>query len=838
MAISDLLLQRIFPEVGISKINVEGQDNNITLTIEVEKIRPFNLADNQSVKTAISIIETDQSISSINNYQSLFEQSVKSGYGYLDVETSPQKEEKIIYREDKKFLSKTFSATKDLDIQNLNMIIFYGSWTQDLTTGAYTFSKVKAEILFEDGKIKSESYIYLLPGKEDVVDRIWEGQVKRSEDKLSFVTDEPTPRLLERVVTKNYKVQDFRTKKQLEKIVSDYQDINNAILNTRSRQLVKTEPSRKKYFTDSYISQKYDLSLLFGFNYRDAILDNSILGKDPGLSSTLRNELVSKSKITKLQFVRRRVFETGKNNNPLSDIRKTVEPFPRYFEEEIGTGKDAEGEFTSSEYIKENKSVIKNFENKMRFFSCIDTEAVSSQGLYQYGVKVQIMDGSYKIITQDIEELQNNKVILQEAYNDLEVFVNTEANIQIYTEQQIEQYVKLYLEKLKKYYDLKETDEIENKLISQLSPVNLSPDSLDNFIKLYDSLISSLQNMIGEKASHFDDPHTEEATNTEKNTNSTFEIEHYFGDNVYDTSLANMKKVEYLPENRETFFNEYNFSTFSVGNRKQVTKNSIGVLIDTTLSPLAIHYKTATKVIDRTERKEYGSGQQQQFDKIIRENLLRHINIEINKAYLKQQEIEEKDYFDEQKAEIYKYFSSTNVSNKEIDEVFDLFEQYKDDFLAKMQYLQDFDPITGIESWVDLTSVVSEKLINGNGQIFCRLKTLREDYRSTKWNISEQIKAIDMFFVLKVDSLEDINKSYFSFYNLNTAPVRTNNTTIKTLKEDKKQEITLQDAQTEPTQRSSIEKQEILIDRKATKEKVKSKAEKVKKSTRNWVING
>jgi hypothetical protein len=836
MVLPSFLLKKTFPRLELSKIIVEGSQEDFAISIEVEVLQ--RIRKNQvEIGSGIAVYSLDEDVTSLNNLQDIFEQEVIAGR-ILSFSNYPNINEKIVEEGANKFSSKTYKVNLPKDyFSKKNVIAVYGSWLLDPTTRRLAFSRTSAEKIIGDGNILSESYIYFLQGTQD----IWDGEIQLSQDGLTFVTVEQIPRQLERYKTKNYKLQDFRTNKQLQKSIADYQEINNKILNARSRQLFKSEKSKKKYFTDSYIAQKDNVLLMFGINFRDIVLDNSFLGKDPTLPLSIRQELFYKSQIIDLKIVKRRVLEVGNNDNPLSDIRKTVKPFPGSQEEVICSGKDIDSVFFGDENIKEINNVMRDMQGKMRFFSCIDQDINKKKdSLYQYGIKLEIMDGSNRIISSDISELQNSRNQLKEMYNNLEIFLVSELNSELHNEEKSSELVSLYLSKLSRYYEISDLDNIRYKLEAFVSPVSLDLDYLNNFISLHDSLISNLQNMIGEKNVNLGDPHIVEELNIQKNTKNIFSINHYFKDNIYDFSLENVKRVTYLPINMRANFNEFSFSQIDFSGRQQITTNSGGKPVQTLLSPEAIYNKKAKKVIGRTEIKEYLQVEREQYDRIIRKNLLSHINIEITKTFLKETNLKQENQeqtdrgitYQEDLAEMYKYFSATNVSDKQIDEVFDLYDDYEDDFLARVHFLQDYSSFTGEESWLDLSNLLSHPLLDEEGYVICRLKPVRKDYRSSKWNISSNLRALDMFFLLKVENLQDINTSYSSLYGTNFVASTNKTTKIKTKEEEQQKQVTLQDAETTPTQRSSISK----TDKKNIKEKIKSKAEQVKKSTRNWVL--
>ena len=750
MTITQAQLQKIAPNVSLSKIIIEGRNGNNKIAVELEKIRPLKIADSQVIGTGVAFLSTDEDISLINNLQQQFETKVRNGSGFFDIKDIEVATEKVLQKQEKKFLSKTYKIIETRSIQENNFVVFYGSWYKDSSSGEYTFSKVQAEVIIQDGKVKSESSLFLL--KNEPNNTIWDGPIKKSQDQLSYVTDEQQPRQLEKRTVRNYKVQDFRTKDSIAKILVDYQEINNRILNAKKKQILAPKKSRKKYFTESYIVQKQDVSFSFGVDIKQAIVENSFFSKDPQTPDSLKDSLLRNSKIKLLKVLRRKVEEiSGNSGNRLTDYRKSVKSFPGHHEVEVANSHETATGFINTGNLKENLSVIPRIEEKMRFFTCVDKDTGKEQnGIYQYGVKIEILDGSYEIVDSDIITLTNNRNALRQIANRLSMIVDKGIVTNIHSEQQIESYVDKYMNILEKYYQLdtalNSNMDIKNSLVAQLSPITLSVGAFDNFINLHESLISNLEQITKEK--------------------NTIVLEKYFEDNIYDFSLANLKKVEYFPSNNSTFFNEYDFSSLSFSDDSQIIKNSAGVPILTLVPPFSISYEDAVSEMRGQEKRKYGYGKEKSFDRIIRQNIVRHVNIEIAKLN------NERADYDPELAEMYKYFSSTNVDNKEIDEVFDLYENYKDDFLASVQYLSDYDYRTSREDWQDLSNLtrIEKQILDRKGYLVCRLAPNRRDYRHTKWNISHNLKSIDVFFMLQVENLEDLIASFSSFYDIGQTP--------------------------------------------------------------------
>lgn len=852
MAIPDYLLNKLFPRLNINKINVEGDSKNIDLSIEVETISIYKQNIKNEINSGFYVYSTDEDVLSKNNLQEEFENAVlNDSQEIIDFSYKEKVKEEILEEINKKYISKKFFLKiPNRHLNTRNLLIVYGSWRQDPITGQYAFSRAQAEILFENGKLKSESYIYFLRSPRNEEDEIWTGEVVRSSDQLSFLTVETVPRELDRYLVKNYKVQDFRVREQIKKSITDYTELNNKIIGLKSRQTQREQ--RKKYFTDLYISQKNNIAISFGINFRDIVLENSLLGKDPSLSLDIQKELFTKSKILDLKIVKRRVKISSKNTNRLTSTRYAIDPFPGSTEIVVSSARDTDVSFESSEYLQENTNIVADMADKMRFFSCIDTSVhLNERSLYQYGIKVEIMDGSRKIILEDIEALEEIINKLELYYTDsLSYIYSGGENGNMYTEVEISELVDSYIFLLGKYYSLSDRVEIKNKIIAMLSPVNIDPSSIDNFSSLCRTLLSTLENMVGEKINY--DLHIMHSNSSRMNTKNTFTVEHYFNNYIYDTSLIEMKRVEYLMGNSSTFFNQYKFSQINFGNRLEITKNSSGNPVLMELLPLSLSYEGAYVKKNFPQKRKFAKTEEQQknFDKIIRNNLLNNVNIEVTKSYLKKveegqdsrREIED-DPYHQDIAEIYKYFSLTNVKNKEIDEVIDHYNNYEKDFLTRIQFLSNYSSFTGEETWLDISNLPKQEIQDNAGQIFCRLRPIMKDVRSTSWNISDNVRLLDTFFIISVDNLQDLKTAYSEkFQSTYSSARRKVDGTKKEASQESKIEKTLLDAlEKDKNTRKKAQQASakyVNLNKEEIKQKIEKNSKKIRQAIGNRIING
>lgn len=814
------VLEKILPKLSVSRITVEGDEENISLSTEIEVLQSSRTPKNirEKIKTKFLILETDENIPTLDFFQRELENSQEE----MDFSESP---EKLVDEYDTQYISKTQTFFEKRPVNKKNLIIYYGSFIEDEETKQYGL--VNAEIVFQNGEIKSESNIYFLQGTQEV----WTGGVVLSEDNLTYTTDEAPPRQLERYVTKNYKIQDFRIKKSIDKKIADFQQINNDLVNANSRKIVKDKPSKVRYFTDCFVSQKDSVSVIFGINFRQLVLDNSIFGNQSVISDVLKNQILRKSRILNMKILKRKAEYGNKNNHPLTDERHNLQK-TKNSEEIIAQSRDSRNGFLNNDKIKEIKNVVEAFNQKTRFFHCIDrNEQQKPESMYQYGVEIEVLDGSSIIVHQDIKKIRKQIKDLTEMFNELVAFINTDSG-SLYTEAEINRRINDYLVIMNKYFLVgRSVAPYYYTLSAQLSPVNLPADGLLNFINLQETLLYNLNKFLSIEEALVDDPHIEDEVRENKGRKSIL-IKKYFDNDVSKAGRTLLKNVEYLPISNNVLFNEFEFEDLSFGSRIEVLRNSSGGPETTRIFPRAIYNTDARKERGKVTKKQFGQSEEQkkQFDKTIRQNLLNHINISITKNMLKpsgedtEPTREQKtDQYNPEVAELYKYFSLTNTEDKIIDEVFELYDKDKAEFFCKIDFLYDFDEQKTEEKWKDLTLLKTTSCLDIDGYILCKLNILNHDKRETKWNISDNIFAKDMYFLIHVRDYKSLQQGYTKLFATEVVP----KTPIKpTIVDNIGISIFAENNVTD----------QILIQNNVTKEQIKNKANQIKKQVNNAIV--
>lgn len=820
MALPAKVLEKILPKLSVSRITVEGDKENVSISTEIEVLQSSRTPKNirEKIKTRFLFLETDGNTPTLESLQQKFQDSEEE-------QDFSEDSEKLIEEDGTQYISKTQTFFEKRHVNKKKLIIYYGSFIEDEEIKQY--GKVKAEIIFENGEIKSESSIYFLQGTQEA----WTGGIILSEDRLTYTTDEAIPRQLERYVTKNYKIQDFRIKKSIEKKIADFQQINNDLANANSRNIIKDRPSKVRYFTDAFISQKENTSVIFGINFRQLILDNSIFGHQSKMSDIWKQQIVDRSEILDMKIVKRKVEYGNRNNHPLTDENHNLQK-TRGSEEVVAQSRDSKSGLIANDRIKEIKNVVAELSEKTRLFHCTDRNSQQkAESTYQYGVEIEVLDGSSIIIYEDIKKIRKQIKDLTEIFNELVAFINTNSG-SLYTEAEINGYINDYLVIMNKYFLVGESvAPYYYSLSAQLSPVNLPADALLNFINLQEKLLSNLNKFLSIEEILGDDPHIEDKIRENKGRKSIL-IKKYFDNDVSKTGRTLLKNVEYLPISNNILFNEFEFGDLSFGSRIQVQRDESGKPKTTRIIPRSVYSKDAHKERGKVTRKQFGDSEEQKkkLDKTIRQNLLSHINISITKNILnptgedtEPSRDQRTDQYNPKVAELYKYFSLTNTENKIIDEVFELYDKEKTEFFCKIDFLSDFDEHKTIEKWKDLALLDTTRCLDTDGHILCKLNILKHDKRETKWEISDNMFIKDTYFLLHVKSYVDLQQGYTKLFATEVAPSNpVEPTTVDNIGISIFAENNFSD--------------QILIQNNVTKEQIKNKANQIRKQTSNAIV--
>ena len=421
-------------------------------------------------------------------------------------------------------------------------------------------------------------------------------------------------KVLKAVTVANIKIQDFRSMNKIDKINLNFTPVENRMFNMNENPQNITPPVKKHaIFTDIKLSRDStnQARYFFGMNYYQLIKNNSAL---PALYDMANLEMVDRflanSTIHSMKIKRRRVEETRCENQVLdsgcltdykefddhnefgmeilahtAEIRTNLKK-KNYFRGSgryaVDTGK--RGSTRGSKKMKAMGSLqevkIKlqesNFNtSNLRHFTGIDYAITEiTDGLYQYGIEIELEDGADIVMRQLVITADKALVGLREILNDLHRFGNPNFNnfskmlenidstkLSEYTEhhdagmKSVEEILKLFTKK-------PNIDDLISVLYTASHPEIGSPAGFETLVKILNnlrekvvSLIRSTSNSKSYKSSSKKNPFDSEIVKTKRRDKRFVKIEYYFS-NVFNADVDNRAGYEFLSLANSPFANE------------------------------------------------------------------------------------------------------------------------------------------------------------------------------------------------------------------------------------------------------------------------------------------
>lgn len=785
---------------------------------------------NSTRSTRNVYLPVEKNFFSINTFESQSERSVNN-INFLVKKYSRQLFE---YPTEPQSLYIVYGAYVELPDEYVNRFGFQGR----------IFAPVKVETIFEDGKTKSKSSLFFIQNTDD----IWAGEVSFNQQQNSYQTVETTARLLEEYSIPNYRLQDLRIQSKIEKQEIEFKKFNEELLNNKLKQKVSTNNQNKIYFSDIFLSNRDSSNFFFSINLRQLILDNCMLSKIyQELPEYLTNSIIETTKIISLKILRRRVMRSGLSTNPLTDERISFKMMPGEKEEVILACKsDNINSFlnvvTDKCELKQIKSCFSDTNSFSSFF-VKDFDLINkSEGEYQYGIEIELSDPSRQIISQDLDGLRFSLKHLTNTLNNINKIKNfltdnqinnfekqiywddphiadslreiifkttTNPNVSSIEQRNIDAAIKRYFVIFSKYFTgISESrqQQLEEIIKSQVSYFVEETEGLENFINLYNRLITNLEELADNKIFIFDDPHVEGISGNVRNSSKNlYKITNYFSNDFADANYLDFKNVDYINK-KGTGFNELTTTEFI--NLLLILKKNDRFTQDNKILPFSIYYSTAKLDIEGV-RELYDSFSYD-YKNMLNQELVKHVNLTLeyetpqipqdisissypqleNDIYnieqdslfnvirqneennqgstkLTQQERERAAATKQNNRSIkqfYNFVYKSVVANKNIDNVIELYQEGQlDEFYVKFQYLRNFNFSSKTQTksgvWEDSailrqTPVIDNPIFNfdQNTYLFCRFNPIKNSYKNNNWNISEEMNFTDVLFIVKVES--------------------------------------------------------------------------------------
>ena len=392
----------------------------------------------------------------------------------------------------------------------------------------------------------------------------------------------------------NNKIQDFRHVEDIKRYSVDLSVLNKqAFAQNKFRSLKNDnmEPKRKEvYFSDIYLTKDMNNSakFIFAIDYKKLLMDTSVFKKLYELRTPKVKKLIAHSRIRSLTIKRRRVIEQKTKNKLGTSMMGEVLFDSRSPPETILTSRDSTAAGVFTEVKKDDIGGIKEQafsilteggsspqQFGIRFFSVFDkTISGITSGLYQYGIEISVEERTAEYLKEQLDKLILSRKNLHAYYlegtklgmakylaevSDPHIdhseehgssVTKSSGNYNPVSNRFTEEFI-LRRADLIKSFDLwigietysdilnllapqSMTRDIKNKLFEMITPDAGNPKSVMATIKLFDDLISKLNNLIG--------------LDSDSTTllSSTTTVEYWFKNNEFDATQPKNIGYDYL----------------------------------------------------------------------------------------------------------------------------------------------------------------------------------------------------------------------------------------------------------------------------------------------------
>lgn len=318
---------------------------------------------------------------------------------------------------------------------------------EDLPKLAKTEGPVSSERIISNGKVNSTSHVFYVTSQfpENLRGTFWTGAVIQSAN--GWVSASDPPLNLEKIEVTNTKIQDFRLLRKIPNLnINLKPDTFSPITIKGKDNFDNSIKNPDAYISNAFLTRdmKNNCRFIFEFDYEKTLTRESKFGKimtNPFVPEATKQKISLYSKITNLQIIRRQV-ETARSYNRLSSVtlginRSELNPEIQIIVETysdptknnllktskswapgIAIGNKTNGEVGS---IMEIPSV--KYSPKQTKTIAVTDKSISqmTDGTFQYGVRIQIEDGSIRFLNKRLKSLQTIRNYLVGYYNLIQV---------------------------------------------------------------------------------------------------------------------------------------------------------------------------------------------------------------------------------------------------------------------------------------------------------------------------------------------------------------------------------------------------------------------------------
>jgi len=528
------ILGSFLPTVNVSKIILNNSKVDLELVvIDTEADEGiFSIINDKFLRDCITI-KIFQSLDPDKTERLL---NFEENFDYIDIPITNTTKFDIDEDGNRKLYYNASFEINTLDLNHLAYIVYSDIDVQALRNSFQIIltpeelkdipRKINADIVIEEQKIVSTSYIYQLPDGS-----IWAGEVINLNG--IYQTLEENSRVLEEIQIPNYKIQDFRLRNIIQKnSVSEefikYSDIliEDSFIPQANLDIIVSKP---RIFENviKYSNRDKSVSISILVDLNQLIKQNCLYPKI--LPKTLNEDNL----ISNMSLYKRKIKSFTKNDNKiLIEVDEQKEP----------------------ELILNN---FKNFKLKINddsahYLLTDQKMKYISEGVYQYGVQVNFLDPTIVELKKRLIKVLSVRKNMVEYLTFCEAFTDSQTNsfqkevVETWDVDEIDRNAEAYFEaEINLPPDLNKKQLLDS-LKSNISPINGTLDGIYLFLKIIDDLIGDISNLLSITNTTSDIYEFNESDLETFSIKSSVEFFKYFNETIHDSELYNKVEVSYF----------------------------------------------------------------------------------------------------------------------------------------------------------------------------------------------------------------------------------------------------------------------------------------------------
>ena len=457
---------------------------------------------------------------------------------------------------------------------------------------AEQFSRTYVERIIDNYEPVSTSFVFL-----EQNGKIWTGPINYDPQEGTYKTgieDTEDSRLLQRIPVANTKIQDFRNAKEIKKLKLNFEKIKTLFnrVGSRRNKIYSDSIRVDNFFKMDTISQDSNQNCNFSFSVdlKQLVIANSKYKNFVNsYVSRMSDSIASNAEIKYFKVFRRRVKESGHSKQKFVKFEKNTP------DKTILTlsQKDMLLETVDTDDLFFEEIFSPVFP-EVRQFNLTDREMpFITDGLYQYGVEIEVTDPFLPIVNRITENLKQQKKLLEEYYiecskrsmsryfqEDFNPHIKTPFTAENREKQFLEgnydpatnSFTKSFTESQQNLIDVPVwksvpvvfadalsffVDELDENIVGEeifkfISPTTGNPAGVNMVLSLFETLISKIERNISvqKTKNSLDKPTVSVKANT------TFKVNYLFDKDTFDADLDNTVTVQFfdsevVPESRK-----------------------------------------------------------------------------------------------------------------------------------------------------------------------------------------------------------------------------------------------------------------------------------------------